>query len=724
MRILRIYLENFMAHRQTDIDCSQFRSALVVGRINSDPRESNGVGKSTIFRAIVFALYGEADIKLERIVRRGADRCLVTLEFEINGSTYRVTRKRTRKNNKAELEIWTKGSLDWENISNRTNSQTEEDLAKIVRINSVAFQHSVLFAQNSVAGLASATATERKNLLKEPFHLSIYSKYEKAAKDRASALAKEIDKVQNKIEDLGNPLADITLLQKLRSDARASFDENEKNCALLLETLDSFKAHLADIQKIKQEDPTVLKNQHANVLRELVAARRRVIEIQSNVTQDEGKKASVSKEISTSQSNLELLEKNHSELLAKEARSKDVIRADVDKMVSKEIDGKALLSKLKSDLEIYQRPLPDGSTCDHCRQTINPDHRKVCDSERQVKLQTVATDITKYKEALVKVIAKKSAFEQELQGVDSRNSSLQTFSTRIQTRKAEIVQGNKLLSQIEETLASRKKELDAASSTRDDLEKQVEELARQLQAKTDDSLKKDIEKTTQNIEQTEKQLGTAKSEGNSFAVSMGVLTEKIAAKQADKEKLDFLLLESAKIEKEHKMRLRVQQSFSPSGIPTMIINTILDDLQIETNDLLSQLNSGIELLFLVSKTNGDGKEKDTLDIVYRINGEEFEWKELSGGKQMMVSLCLKLALSIIIQRRVNVSIKFLMLDEVESQFDDKTKDAFISLIKKWQENYTIFVVTHNNDLKDKFNHAILVEGDNVNDVTGRLVSAW
>lgn len=44
-------------------------------------------------------------------------------------------------------------------------------------------------------------------------------------------------------------------------------------------------------------------------------------------------------------------------------------------------------------------------------------------------------------------------------------------------------------------------------------------------------------------------------------------------------------------------------------------------------------------------------------------------------------------------------------------------------IRKWQKDFTIFVITHNKDLKDKFSHAILVE-EGEDGAEARLVGAW
>jgi DNA repair exonuclease SbcCD ATPase subunit len=61
-----------------------------------DLNRSNGAGKSSLFQALSWCLYGEIprDVKVEELVRRGQKACSVSTTFEIDGSKYVVTRRR------------------------------------------------------------------------------------------------------------------------------------------------------------------------------------------------------------------------------------------------------------------------------------------------------------------------------------------------------------------------------------------------------------------------------------------------------------------------------------------------------------------------------------------------------------------------------------------------------------------------------------------------------
>ena len=50
--------------------------------------------------------------------------------------------------------------------------------------------------------------------------------------------------------------------------------------------------------------------------------------------------------------------------------------------------------------------------------------------------------------------------------------------------------------------------------------------------------------------------------------------------------------------------------------------------------------------------------------------------------------------------------------------------AYANLVKKLQKDFKIFVITHNDLLKTKFNHAILIEGDKEKGATAKVTSTW
>ena len=216
----------------------------------------------------------------------------------------------------------------------------------------------------------------------------------------------------------------------------------------------------------------------------------------------------------------------------------------------------------------------------------------------------------------------------------------------------------------------------------------------------------------------------ANKELTQFISSKAIIQHSINQKTEDKrKKLDY-----GKLLKELEDKLSVYpsvlQAFSSTGIPNLIIHNILDDLQLEVNKLLNQFKPGLQLTFTIEKTKGDGTEADTLDIDYKLNGKNRYYEQLSGAMRLIVNFSLKLGLSFLLQKMLGVDIKFLLLDELDQSLDKSRADAFADIIRFLHKDFNILVVTHNDRLKDKFSHAVLVEQD-INMVShAQLVSSW
>jgi DNA repair exonuclease SbcCD ATPase subunit len=113
----------------------------------------------------------------------------------------------------------------------------------------------------------------------------------------------------------------------------------------------------------------------------------------------------------------------------------------------------------------------------------------------------------------------------------------------------------------------------------------------------------------------------------------------------------------------------------------------------------------------VEKTQGNGVETDTLDIHYYVHGKKRYYEQLSGGMKLAVAFSLKLGLSFLLQKMAGISVKFLLLDEIDQSLDNASVDTFAEIIRFFQKDFTIMVITHNARLKEKFAHSILVQQD-------------
>ncbi len=153
----------------------------------------------------------------------------------------------------------------------------------------------------------------------------------------------------------------------------------------------------------------------------------------------------------------------------------------------------------------------------------------------------------------------------------------------------------------------------------------------------------------------------------------------------------------------------VIQAFGTTGIPNLIIQNILDDYQNEANTILAEIRPGLQLNFKTEKIKTDGSLDDTLHLTYSINNRTRDYSQLSGAQRLCIAFSLKFGLALLLLKMFGYQIKFLLLDEVDQSLDKASTDAFANIIKHFQKDLTILVITHNDRLKDYFKTKIIVE---------------
>jgi len=726
MKINRIYIENFLCYSSCNIDFSQFSSALIIGKINDNDSLSNGAGKTTIFKAIEYVLFNKADVNLESIIRDDTDKCIISLDFEINGKEYRLVRSRTRKGvtdlnllEKTDVSADEKDIISlpsqnhiWNNISSRRSSDTEKDLSKLIKINYEAFKGTVYFMQRDLAGLTTVGAAPRKALLKEMLGLSFYSKLEKIAKEEVSSLSKKIDKNRLLLESLVNIDKDINDLKikLLETDKEISIKEKQ----LLIVDFDIYEIN------IKILDLNVDHNNLSNDFK-LLALKNKAI------WSEKDRLDTALKDLIVKKTNIVNLAKvlidNIKEIKTKLQKINEYNFDDIDILQGKinETNDKivTLNVSIQNNITLHSElnvPLPSGSECNHCRQPLSEEHRKICQFQINEKLKNCQEAI---KNAKIEIT--------------SNSESLMTLKKQYNN----IVAAKKELDSLTIVLDHKEKELIEKKATHDEILNNIKicnddlETNQKLSDKltTAAELQKDIIKIENEIKDFNKNIELFNGKKHTLNKELthlnnikAVINHNIDQKYLDNVKKTELSKELKDFESEYSTYSNVLLAFSPSGIPNLIIQNVLDDLQIEANNMLNQIKPGLQLGFIVEKTKDDGTQNDTLDIKYYINGKEREFNQLSGAMKVSSTFSLKLGLSSLLQKMMGTDIKFLLLDEIDESLDKAGVDAFADIVKFFQKDFTILVITHNDYLKNKFASAILVEQDANMVSTAKVIS--
>ncbi|MCF0133771.1 MAG: SMC family ATPase [Blautia sp.] len=252
-----------------------------------------GSGKTTIFDAMTFALYGGSSGTGEKDKTGRNDlsqwRCnqspddvptVVTFTFSVNGHTYRFERRLTkaRKNFNEKLEA---GEMDEEGnvipfFQNTKKDEMNKKAEQLVGLTKEQFRQVVLLPQGQFERFLTASSSEKEDILKKIFNSESWDKYAvhffDAAKLRKEALEEENNAVKNSLaednldslEDLADRIDSLQAELQANEDAFIAFDAEGKQTALDADKL--LAGDFGALHKLEREE-TELKAQNSAVER-------------------------------------------------------------------------------------------------------------------------------------------------------------------------------------------------------------------------------------------------------------------------------------------------------------------------------------------------------------------------------------------------------------------------------------------------------------------------
>lgn len=162
-------------------------------------------------------------------------------------------------------------------------------------------------------------------------------------------------------------------------------------------------------------------------------------------------------------------------------------------------------------------------------------------------------------------------------------------------------------------------------------------------------------------------------------------------------------LKSAK--EQESLYRHLRQAFGKNGIPALIIEHTVPEIEYRANELLDPLSQGkLHLRLETSRVKRDGNEAETLDvIVLDDTGSKRPYETFSGGEAFRINFALRLALSHILAERAGVRIRTLVIDEGFGTQDPEGIVQLIEAIRTVQDSFDkILVISHLDEIKEAF----------------------
>jgi DNA repair protein SbcC/Rad50 len=159
---------------------------------------------------------------------------------------------------------------------------------------------------------------------------------------------------------------------------------------------------------------------------------------------------------------------------------------------------------------------------------------------------------------------------------------------------------------------------------------------------------------------------------------------------------------------------QLERAFGKDGIPALLIEQALPEIEETTNALLARLSNGrMSFSFLTQREYKDtsrADRKETLDMVISDSVGARDYELFSGGEAFRVNFSIRLALSQVLARRAGARLQTLVIDEGFGSQDAQGRQRLVEAINLVQDDFEkILVITHLDELKDAFPARIEVE---------------
>lgn len=209
LHLVDITMRNFLSYGNADVTISLDNpgTTLIMGKdLDTGNGTANGVGKTTILRAVVYALFDDPmdkDTKLDELINNvNKKNMLVAIRFTKGGDTYRVVRQRKGKDGNTVHLYKNDGLITLDSVDN-TNKYIAE---KIIGYSMDLFVRIVVFSAGHGAFFSLPTSGAKKptqsDIIEELFDLTSLTEKANLAKAEIKQNEQRMEVIKAKIEQI------------------------------------------------------------------------------------------------------------------------------------------------------------------------------------------------------------------------------------------------------------------------------------------------------------------------------------------------------------------------------------------------------------------------------------------------------------------------------------------------------------------------------------------
>jgi len=195
----------------------------------------------------------------------------------------------------------------------------------------------------------------------------------------------------------------------------------------------------------------------------------------------------------------------------------------------------------------------------------------------------------------------------------------------------------------------------------------------------------------------------------------------VGAARQKVEVLEELKIRRSKLTEQREVQARLvgqykqlERAFGKDGIPALLIEQALPQIEARANDILERLSGGkMNVRFETQAAFKDKKReelRETLDIKISDSVGTRDYELFSGGEAFRINFAIRLALSEELAQRAGARLQTLVIDEGFGSQDAEGRQRLVEAINLVKQDFAkVLVITHIDELKEAFPVRIEVE---------------
>jgi DNA repair exonuclease SbcCD ATPase subunit len=257
--------------------------------------------------------------------------------------------------------------------------------------------------------------------------------------------------------------------------------------------------------------------------------------------------------------------------------------------------------------------------------------------------------------------------------------------------KGVVDQATAKIEKIDETRVIIKDELEATNKSLADIEYK----------------KLEVSRLEDQLTELKDELKEIKSEKNPFTAK---IKEAIEKQKKIKLKLKELNAESKELDEYLPYFRFWEKAYSDSGIKSFLFDTMCSALTNKANKFVNILTGGnVTISFDTQTLLKSGAVREKFECVVCTEGEKVLYRTYSGGEKTRISLAVDMSLSCLMADYYGSTFNFVVFDEQDLYLDDQGRDYYLELLKELARDRRVFVVSHDSELKAKFDDVITIQ---------------